>query len=545
MNRFLFIPNRFALLFALVSLTPLLAFSLKAAEKTDADEHSSGSFKWQNAIIHIESTSKQYNYVQPWARTERKAYKSGVVVEGHQIITTAEGLNDQTLIRLKKQGGGLFSIGRVAWIDYQANLAALTTDEKDFWTGLQPAKLADPTPISGSVRIQCWRDDQLQNRQGEIEQMTVDNSVLSFVSVPALKIDSSMVGAGYGEAVTVGDKLIGLACLQGGDAVTAIPSFFIASILKARANNTFTGLGYFDFTWDVPENPLNLDYLKLSGSTRGVIVKETGLKPGVVSPVKSHDVILKIDNFDIDAQGDYTDPQYGRLSLEHLSSRGKFAGMDVKMKIWRDGKEEDIVYKLPKAEFSDELVPTQSFDQDPEYVMVGGFVFVPLTEAYLRSWGTNWRQRAPFRLSYYGMDKVRPERPERVVLSQVIPNEINTGYEGLRNTTLDEVNGVKIKTISDLVTALKTPIDGFDVFKFSPGDPIQQAVLDASVLDQANQQIMTRYHIPSDHLIHPPVTPETTPLIVAPTATTTPTTVPAPATPTKPVKSAKKEKTQQ
>ena len=85
-------------------------------------------------------TSKAYNYIQPWQRSEKKVYKSGVLVEGHQILTTADGLADQTIIRLKKQGAGLFSLGRVAWIDYQANLAAVTTDEADFWTGLQPAK---------------------------------------------------------------------------------------------------------------------------------------------------------------------------------------------------------------------------------------------------------------------------------------------------------------------------------------------------------------------------------------------------------------------
>ena len=183
----------------------------------------------------------------------------------------------------------------------QSNLAAITTDEKDFWTGLQPVKLADPVPITGQVRILRWRDDQLENRQGEIELMTVDNSALSFVSVPALKIDSTIPSAGWGEAVTVGDKLIGLASQQGGDAITAIPTSFIAPILKARADKTFTGLGYFDFTWDPAQNPLNLDYLKLPGAARGVIVKEIGLKPGITSVVQPHDVILQIDGFDIDA----------------------------------------------------------------------------------------------------------------------------------------------------------------------------------------------------------------------------------------------------
>jgi hypothetical protein len=494
MNRFFFHPTRlaFPLALALFVFAPLL--SLRAKE-TD-------SFAWENAIIHIEVTSKIYNYVEPWARSERKLYKSGVLIDGQRIITTADGLNDQTLIRLKKQGGGLFSLGRVAWIDYQANLAVLTTDEKDFWTGLQPAKLIDPVPISGDVRILRWRDDQLENRQGEVERMEVENSSLSFVSVPILKVDSNITAVGYGEAVTSGDKLVGLTCGQSGDEISTIPASFIEPILKAQASNTYTGLGYFDFTWDPAENPLCLDYLKLTGPARGVIVKETGLKPGLASLVKPRDVILQIDGYDIDAEGNYVDPQYKKLCLENLSSRGKWAGMSTHFKIWRDGKEMDVDYKLPKAEYSDELLPSQSFDETPQYVLAGGFIFTPLNQAYLRSWGPTWRQHAPFRLSYYDLDKVTPDRPQRVVLSQVLPNEANIGYESYRNLVVDEVNGVKIKDISDIVTALKTPVNGFDVFTFEKGGAVEQAVLDASQIDHANTEIMTRYHIRADHVLN-------------------------------------------
>ncbi|HUB67146.1 MAG TPA: hypothetical protein VL981_06650 [Candidatus Methylacidiphilales bacterium] len=481
-----------------ILLAPLMIPSpANAAMKKGSQE-----FSWENSIIEIEVTSKSYDYIQPWVRSENKVYKDGVVVEGHQIITTADGLADQTLIRLKKQGAGLFSLGTIVWIDYQANLAAITTDEKDFWTGLQPVKLADPTPISGDVRIQRWENDSLENHQGEVESLLVDTSALSFVSVPVLKIDSTIPGAGYSEAVTTGDKLAGLTSEADGDTVMAVPSSFISSILKARAAKTYTGLGYFDFTWDPVQNPLCLDYLKLPGPARGVIVKDTGLKPGLPSVVKPRDVILQIDGFDIDADGNYIDPDYKKLCLENLSSRGKWAASDCKFKIWRNGKEMNITYKLPKAEFSDDLVPNQSFDQTPEYVLAGGFVFVPLTNAYLRSWGPEWRQRSPFRLFYYNMDKVTTAHPQRVVLSQVLPDEVNIGYEGLRNTVVDEINGIKIKQISDVVTALKSPVNGYDVFKFVPGQPVQQAVLDASILEDANQGIMARYHIPADHVLN-------------------------------------------
>jgi hypothetical protein len=497
------------LLFAAFLFDMALAAKEKKAE-------SSEPFAWENSVIHIEVTSKDYSYVQPWARSERNAVKSGVVVPGHLIITTADGLADQTLIRLQKQGGGLFSLGSVVWIDYQANLAALTTDETDFWTGLQAAQLADPVPIDGSAHIMRWSDDHLEDRPGDVEQMIVNNSVLSFVSVPELKIDSTMSGLGFGEIVASGNKLIGLVCQQSGDVIAAVPSSFISSILKARTANKYTGLGYFDFTWDPVQNPLCLDYLKLPGPTRGVIVKETGLKPGLQSLVKTKDVILNIDGFDIDAQGDYRDPQYKKLSLENLSSRGKWTGATCQFKIWRDGKEQEITYTLPKAEYSDELVPNQSFDQTPQYVLAGGFVFVPLTNDYLRSWGTDWHQHAPFRLFYYNMGKVTPDHPERVVLSQVLPDQVNLGYESLRNTVIDKINGLNIRQISDVVTALKSPINGFDVFTFASGEPVHEAVLDAAALDGANLNIMARFHIPYDHVLNSAVVDGTSGKTVTP-----------------------------
>ena len=502
------------LLFVLALALPAAAATETHAKKTAAD---TGAFKWENAIVQIEVSGKSYNYFQPWERRQKSNFKSGVVIEGHQIITTAEGLDDVTDIRFKKQGDGIYTFGKVAWIDYQANLAALTTDDAlnaqfnpgqaDFWQGLQPAKLADVVPLTGEIRVLRWRDDSLEARKGDVDRMTVENSALSFVSVPALKINCDMPGVGFGEAVVSGDKLIGLVYGSGGGSMTAVPSSFMVPIIKAEQAKTYTGLGYFDFTWDTPDNPLNLTYLKLTGPARGVLIKDTGMKPGTTSVVHPRDVLLSIDGFPIDSEGNYIDPQYGKLLLENLSSRGKFAGQTCKFQIWRDGKQMDVTYTLPKAEFSDTILPQQTFDKEPQYVLTGGFVFVPLSESYLRSWGPAWRQHAPFRLSYYENDKVKPDRTQRVVLAQVLPNPANIGYESLRNMVLDEVNGVKIKEIGDVYNALKTPVNGYDVFKFDQGQSVQELVLDASNLDQVNTEIMARYHIPADHYLEGEASP--------------------------------------
>jgi len=38
-----------------------------------------------------------------------------------------------------------------------------------------------------------------------------------------------------------------------------------------------------------------------------------------------HDIICKVDGFDIDIQGYYQDPDCGQLILENLATRGHFA----------------------------------------------------------------------------------------------------------------------------------------------------------------------------------------------------------------------------
>ena len=87
------------------------------------------------------------------------------------------------------------------------------------------------------------------------------------------------------------------------------------------------------------------------------------------------------------------------------------------------------------------------------------------------------------------------------MLAEVLPDPVNLGYESLRNAVIDSINNIRIKRIADVATALKSPINGFDVFVFEPGDSAHKAVLDAAALDDANQKIMSLYHIPSDQVL--------------------------------------------
>src|SRR5690606_4401850 len=108
-------------------------------------------------------------------------------------------------------------------------------------------------------------------------------------------------------------------------------------------------LGYFHFYWQPVENPASLANLKLPGAPRGVLVIDVPPRPDDHPMVfKERDIILEIDGFAIDTEGDYFDPDYGQLMLENLATRRHWAGDEIKMKIWRDGKAQEISYRLPK-----------------------------------------------------------------------------------------------------------------------------------------------------------------------------------------------------
>jgi hypothetical protein len=122
-------------------------------------------------------------------------------------------------------------------------------------------------------------------------------------------------------------------------------------------------------------------------------------------------------------------------------------------------------------------------------------VFQPLTKNYLSTWGQNWERSAPFRLAYYRNEEPTAERPAIVVLSSVLPDMYNLGYENVSNLALNRVNGKRVSHLGELETALRQPEGGFHVFEFMAGDSLQRLVLDALELPIVTERVLERYGI--------------------------------------------------
>ncbi|MCU0792143.1 MAG: hypothetical protein MUE42_04685 [Opitutaceae bacterium] len=453
---------------------------------------------WSRSLVNIEVTYKLHDALQPWNDPTRAIRKHGLVISPDEVLTTAQYLPTHTLVRLQKGGRGRWYDARVKWWDAQSNLALLTTAAPDFWTGLQPAALATDASRAAGLEIVRWRDGNLENRRVEFGRYTVADGTLGFAPHLLLEVGTDLTGLGWSEIVTRGSSVVGMTTYAGTRTAGVLPAAFIRRVLQAYRDNKYTGLGYFDFVWQPGANPALLAELGLPGAPRGAVVQAPGKESDPAKAPKVGDILLEIDGFAIDSEGDYLDPDFGHLQLENLPNRAHFAGDTLRMKVRRGTEELTLDYTIPKADFADELVPRELFDTPPAYVVAGGLVFQPLSQSFLRGWGEEWRKFAPFRLQYYQFAPAGDERDALVVLTGVLPDEANLGYQDAAMLVVDRVNGRAVATLADLVAALKTPSEG-DVHRieFMRGRNLQRILLDAATLDAATARVVEHYGIPA------------------------------------------------
>ncbi len=482
--------------FIAVMLSSLPSTAAFGGESSAESAYRQNTRMWEHSIVTLEVARKDYNYLQPWTRQVSRQRKTGIVVGEHEILTTADELFDRTFIRVQKGGRGQWWFGTISWIDYSANLALVTVADSNFWSGLEPASFGS-LPPDGSLQILRWKDGNLERRSAEFTQYAVRQAQLSPINHVVLEASSEIQNAGWCEPIVCQSRVVGLVRAQSGRTCIAIPASFIRSILDARQKGQYHGLGYFHFYWQPTENPASLAALNLPGPPRGVIVIEVSPRPdGLPAVLRPNDIILQIDGFDIDIQGDYNDPEYGNIMLENLSTRFKWAGDAVKMKIWRDNKEMEVTYRLPKYKFTNSLVPFATYDQEPQYLIVGGLVFQPLTDSFLQSWGSDWRARAPLRLTHYCDAPPTKKRPALVILSQVLPDPFNLGYEDQRYLVVDKVNGRRVSYLSDLKAALQKPVNGYNIIEFMKGNSLRRMVIGAGEFErEATARVLKRYGI--------------------------------------------------
>ncbi len=457
------------------------------------------SGSWENSLVYIEISIARYDGFQPWKLSQSFSVSCfGTAVGPREILTIAEPLADASLIRVKCFGGNEFVPAEIKCIDYDINLCLLTINDESNNPELKAVSFSEDFK-KGMELVGNWLapDGTTKTSRGFLDRALALPCPTSYQRTLAFVVSNPSRQTSSGELYTHNKKGIGIAYSAADKDNFLIPAETILRFLKYTDNNSYAGFGTPGYeSYDLLD-PSVRKYLKMPEDMKEGNYVSSVYSQGTGSGVlQVGDVVLAINNKPINAYGRYKHPEYEETACEHLIQRQEL-GQPISFTVWRNGEKVQLETQTSRFDPKEMLVPYQEYDRQPEYMALGGYVFQKLTRDYLRLWGDNWPGKAPPHLFQYDRNlamKPSEDRKDIVVLSFVLPAPINLGYQNLGRIVVKTFNGLEIRQMSDLLTAVsENPESPFHVVEFEMDYPT--LIIPKQNLDQIDQAIAQIYGI--------------------------------------------------
>jgi S1-C subfamily serine protease len=457
------------------------------------------------ALVRVNVTGQAYDYFRPWQKRAPFTKRAlGAVLPRSRVLVTADLVANQNYVELERAETGEKTAADVTVVDYEANLALIEPTDKKFLDGLEALDLAPDTVVGD--RLSAWQLETtgaLVVTEGIVTTIgmtrypaEVGDFLTYRMSIPMQYRENS-----YTVPLVKKDKLAALLLRYEPrtQVMDAIPAPIIAHFLKDAESQNYRGFPTAGVNFFPTRDPDLRKFAGQTGKPGGVYVSNVQPNmPAAKAGLKEGDIIIAIGKDELDQNGNYVDPLYGKIEFTNLITAHAFVGDTVQFHIQREGKPLDLNVTLEHRAAKDYVVPPYNLDQPPAYYVLGGLIFQELSRQYLREWGANWQKDAPQRFVY--LDRFQSELfPEAtrhiVVLSQVLPADNTIGYDDLAYLVVQKVNGKDVNSLGELAEAVKHPTDGF--IKIETQDDPKQLELDAAQVEAEASALQQNYGLPS------------------------------------------------
>lgn len=456
----------------------------------------------RKSVIKISCVSQTPDLRAPWNPGNlSKGRGTGLIISGNRILTNAHVVSNNRFLTVEREGDPKIYTARVAQIAHDCDLAVLEVDDTNFFKGLPPLSLGGIPSIDSNVGVYGYPigGDRLSVTRGVVSR--VDFILYSHSGIDshlAIQIDAPINPGNSGGPVLQNGKVVGVA-FQGysGDVAQnvgyMIPVPVIQRFLKDIEDGSYDR--YVDLA--VSYFPLINSTLRkaygLIDDNRGVVVTSVVPEASSAGFLKLGDVILTADAKEVASDGT-VELNGERVQMPEMVER-KFKGDTINLEILRDSQ--PLKVSVPLKPFSPNLMQGNSYDMKPRYVIQRGLVFQPLSRNYIATFGaSNFRIRYMF--DQYVNESLFLERPEVIILSDVLADPANTYITGYSQSIVNEVNGITIKTLNDLAVAFAQPAKKYTILLEGEGRPL---ILDGATLKEAHERIKTRYKITADSFL--------------------------------------------
>ena len=490
------------LLFAVVSL----GFASVAAGQAPKAGPAAASVKPKElSLVRVNVTGQPYDYQRPWQKKAPFSKRAlGTVLPKGRVLVTADLVANQNYVELERAETGEKTAADVVVVDHEANLALIEPSDKNFLNGLTPLHLALDTAVGDRLSaLQLEPTGALVVTEGLVTTVQMTRYPADVGQFLTYRISMTMQyrDNSYTIPLVKNNRLAGLLLRYDprSQVLDAIPAPIIAHFLKSAEAGQYRGFPSAGFAFFPTRDPQLRKFAGQTGKPGGVYV--TSIEPNMPAAkagMQVGDIVTAIGNNEIDQNGNYIDPLYGKIDFTNLITSRAVAGETVPFHIQRAGKPMQLNVVLAHRAATDYVVPPYNAGEPPPYLVVGGFIFQELSRQYLKEWGNNWQKEAPQKFVY--MDRFQselfPEANRRVViLGQVLPSNSTIGYDDLAYLTVQKVNGKEIRSLRDLAEAVQQPLGGF--IKVETEEDPKQLALDAAQVTAEAQGLQENFGIPT------------------------------------------------
>ena len=423
---------------------------------------------------------------------------------------------------------------------------------------VRPLPLGDVPHLQGHVTVMGFPQggDNLSITSGVVSRVELTNYVHGAAQLLAIQLDAAINPGNSGGPAVQDGKVVGLAFqnLANADNIgyvipTPIVRRFLEDIeaqeaatkleiessvgdgnrdgskLATTTANAFDGVhaGFcaLGIKCQATDNPALRAYLGMRPEETGVLVTEVLKLSPSRGALRKDDVLLEVDGRKVANDGTVSFRGWERVAFDHLVSL-KRPGQEMALKVRRragspgdagdasdvgeegegrvrrrraDSGETEILDVTVAVRPRAPLVPVHQYDRLPSYYVFAGLVFSPLTQPHLHEFGDDWYNSAPRRLCDRALNH-HVERPGQqvVILSQVLADEVNAGYQGMHDLEVRSVNGRRVHNLRELRDAVEGAEGAFLRLDFVDDRVL---VVSRAEAEAAHARIMAKHRVPS------------------------------------------------
>lgn len=458
----------------------------------------------EKSVVMIRAASQEYDYTTPWVEGSiSQGIGSGFVISGRRILTNAHNVSNAKYIEVKKESSAKRYRSMVAFVGHDCDLAILTIDDANFFDDTVSLELAGIPKVNTTVSTYGFPvgGNRISVTKGIVSRIEMEAYAHTGAdSHLVIQTDAAINSGNSGGPVIQEGKVVGVAfqgMRQAENIGYLIPTTVIKHFLKDIEDGKYDGFGSLGARmYPGLHNHGYKSYLKVPASEEGTVIISTLMHSSVEPVLQAGDVITKVDDYKVDNDGMVE--IYGlRLNMGEVVET-KQIGEIVELTFYRGGEQMKKTVKValdrPILEYA------RQYDVAPSYVCYAGLTFVEVTRNFLESWGQDWLTDMPFYLRYlfYNSMELNTERERKqyVVLSEIMPDRINSYADGFKDKVVEKINGIAIYSLGDVYEAFKKPAGGFHVLEFMGSK--SPLIIDAEKASKKQPEILKKYDIPSE-----------------------------------------------